>query len=151
MIVYQGSVIIFLNLRGRKLKYILLVVILLPLNVYAGKVTLNDVYHKFNMRTIDSSYGQRLQYYCGTYPKDYFSKKQAAFKNNNTLELVSGDDVWVFTIKESNKIMLLNKITTGTYNDVREYTISFDKINNDWRAGKVRIKKPVNCEKYNVN
>ncbi|VAW81949.1 hypothetical protein MNBD_GAMMA12-1966 [hydrothermal vent metagenome] len=157
--VEQGRLVceVFYNMLGvvvqlskkRKLNfYKVLLIVMLPLNVFAGELTLNDLYNKFNMRTIYSSYGQRLQYYCGAYPKNFFPKHQASFKFGNTLKLVSGDDVWIFTMKSDNKIILVNKITSGTYNTVNKYALHFDRINGDWRADKIRIKEPVNCKKF---
>ena len=115
---------------------------------HAQDITLNDIYEKFNMRTIYSSYGQRLKYYCESYPKEYFSKENAKFINDKQLELVSGSDVWVFTIKASNILLLNNQITSGTYNIGKEFSVYFDSENNDWRADKILIKKSDKCKNY---
>jgi len=131
------------------MKSILLLLTLIPFNVFATEITLNDIFEKFNMRTIYSSYGQRLKYYCGTYPKDIFLKGNAKFnKKENKLELHSGSDIWVFKIEGSNKIFLNNKVTSATYDSGKEYAVKFDAKNNDWRVNKILIKEPKGCKKY---
>lgn len=110
------------------------------------KLTTHDIYEKFNMRSIFSSYGQRLKYYCESYPKNFFSK--AKHVSENRLELESGDDFWVFTIKERNIIHITNQITSGTYNSETRYEIYFDNENNDWRARQTFIEIPKDCKKY---
>lgn len=48
-------------------------------SVGAEQVTTKDLYEKFNMRTIYSSYGQRLKYYCESYPKEPCAKRVSSF------------------------------------------------------------------------
>ncbi|WP_157038340.1 hypothetical protein, partial [Photobacterium ganghwense] len=92
-------------------------------SIGAEQVTTQDLYEKFNMRTIYSSYGQRLKYYCESYPKQFFSIEGASFVSDSRLELVSGEDVWFFTISEPNIISVGNHITSGTYNSVSTYAL----------------------------
>ena len=130
------------------MKYIFILFTLISFNVVAKDLTLNDIYEKFNMRTVYSSYGPRLKYYCESYPKDYFPKENAKFIKGKQLELVSGNDIWVFTIKEPNTFFLNNQITKATYNSGKEYSVQYDEVHNDWRADKILIKKKGNCKKY---
>lgn len=110
------------------------------------KLTTYELYEKFNMRTIFSSYGQRLKYYCESYPRNYFLK--AYHVSEDRLELESGDDVWVFTIEGPNKIYISNQITSGTYNAGARYVIYYDQENNDWRSRETYINIPKDCKKY---
>ncbi|HHX8579413.1 hypothetical protein ND926_00160 [Vibrio diabolicus] len=41
------------------------------------QVTTKDLYEKFNMRTVYSSYGQNLKWYCESYPREFFSTEEA--------------------------------------------------------------------------
>ncbi|VAW71121.1 hypothetical protein MNBD_GAMMA10-1644 [hydrothermal vent metagenome] len=130
------------------MKYILTLSAIISCNVTAGEIKLDDIYEKFNMRTIYSSYGQRLKYYCESYPKEYFSKENIKHIKGKKLELISGDDIWVFTIKGPNQLVLSNKISDASYNTLDEYTVYYDKDNNDWRANKILLKKSEDCVKY---
>lgn len=117
-------------------------------SIGSEQVTTKDLYEKFNMRTIYSSYGQRLKYYCESYPKQFFSIEGASFVSDSRLELVSGEDVWVFTISEPNIISVGNHITSGTYNSVSTYALYFDRKAQDWKAKETYIDIPKDCASY---
>ncbi|MEF1170680.1 hypothetical protein [Vibrio campbellii] len=120
-------------------------------SVGAEQLTTKDLYEKFNMRTVYSSYGQRLKYYCESYPNEFFSIEGASFVSDSRLELVSGEDVWVFTISEPNIISVGNQITSGTYNSVSTYELYFDHKAQDWKAKETYIEIPKDCEHYKSN
>ncbi|YCO04890.1 hypothetical protein ACB087_15430 [Vibrio sp. VNB-15] len=114
----------------------------------AEQLTTKDLYEKFNMRTVYSSYGQNLKWYCESYPREFFSTEEASFVSDSRLELVSGDNVWIFTISEPNIVTIGNQITSGTYNSVSTYELYFDPRTQDWRANETYIDIPKDCERY---
>ncbi|MFB9153976.1 hypothetical protein ACFFUS_11580 [Vibrio gallaecicus] len=100
------------------------------------------------MRTVYSSYGQNLKWYCESYPREFFSTEEVSFVSDSRLELVSGDNVWIFTISEPNIVTIGNQITSGTYNSVSTYELYFDPQTQDWRANETYIDIPKDCERY---
>ena len=70
--------------------------------VLANELNANSFFNKFNMRSIYSSMGPQLKYWCGSYPFEFFTIKE---KNNNSITLVRNDDhFWIITFLENNKI-----------------------------------------------
>lgn len=110
------------------------------------RLTTYGLYEKFNMRSIFSSFGQRLKYYCQSYPKDFFMVTNIS---ENKLELEADDDVWEFTIEEPNIIYINNTITSGTYNSSVRYEIYYVEKNNDWRSRETFIDISEDCKQYN--
>ena len=67
------------------MKKIILIVILIFLNACSDKkpgipppnsIWPYEFYEKFNLRTIVSSYANKVRYYCASYPKDFFRPDQ---------------------------------------------------------------------------
>ncbi|SDK37993.1 SH3 domain-containing protein [Microbulbifer yueqingensis] len=98
------------------------------------------------MRSIFSSYGQRLKYYCESYPKEYFS--EAKFVSESRLELKEGDDIWTLTILSPKRIAISNQITSGTYNSAKEYDVVYSEDNDDWRASETFINVREGCKYF---
>ncbi|WP_051435617.1 lysozyme inhibitor LprI family protein [Shewanella fidelis] len=115
--------------------------------VSEGKqISAKDFYQHFNMRTIYSSYGQRLKYYCESYPQDFFTTPE--FISATKLEMVEGDNIWTVSIAPDNRVTLGNQITSGTYHSVTSHRLYFDKNNNDWRTLQTFIAVPDDCVAY---
>ena len=128
------------------------ILVLLSSQVFgAEQLTTEELYKKFNMRSVYSSYGQRLKYYCNSYPKEFFTEKEAKFVSDKRLELVSGDDVWVFTIVEPNVIYLRNQITSGTYNSGSKHELYFDAQSKDWKSKETYIDIPEDCVPFKAS
>ncbi len=109
-------------------------------------ISAKDFYERFNMRSIYSSYDQRLKYYCESYPKDFF--KSPKFVSINQVEFVDGDDIWIISIQPNNKIKVTNKITSGTYSTTSVHRLYFDKHSNEWRSLETFIGIPKKCVPY---
>jgi hypothetical protein len=114
----------------------------------AKDVTTDDLYASFNMRSIFSSFGPRLKYYCQSYPREYFPGAALKEKTATRLVLESGDDVWVLTIVGRNRVSVGSSITSGSYRSDKEYALTFDAAHSDWRASETLIEAPRNCAQF---
>ena len=56
----------------------------------AKDLSIDDVYQSFNLRSINSSYGQRLKHYFQSYLKDYFPTSSITEKTKTKMTLESG-------------------------------------------------------------
>ena len=108
-------------------------------------LTTSALYQQFNMRSIYSSYGQRLKYYCQSYPDDFFAVTE---ETDTTLSLRDGNNEWIFTIDSAKTITLSNRISSGTYNTQETHHLHFDSKHQDWRAGDILIPVPDDCVDY---
>ena len=114
----------------------------------AKDLSIDDVYQSFNLRSINSSYGQRLKHYCQSYLKDYFPASSITEKTKTKMTLESGNDVWVIAIVGKNKINVTNHITKATYLSSNDYELLFNKGTADWRAKETFIDVPALCVNY---
>lgn len=105
---------------------------------------------KFNLRTIGGSFGQTLQYYCGSYPKDFFSKIK--YVSEKELEMRMGTNWWTFTFEKGNQIVAENMIADGTYRSAETYDLLFFESLNEWRNnGDVFVDEPDDCVTYELS
>ena len=114
----------------KKLLAILVLGLLWCNGVLANELNANSFFNKFNMRSIYSSMGPQLKYWCGSYPFEFF------------------------TIKEkNNKIQLTDQIADGTYLTSHVYELKYISAMNEWwsidaaNLGKLNISEGENCEK----
>ncbi|HTQ99523.1 MAG TPA: nuclear transport factor 2 family protein, partial [Candidatus Acidoferrum sp.] len=115
----------------------------------AREPTLDDLYARFNMRTINSSFGPRLKFYCDSYPKDFFpAASKKIIPADNTLQLQAEEDVWTIKLLSPTRVSITNSISGGTYSDSTEYDIAWDETNMDWRANQTFIAKGNECVDY---
>ena len=101
---------------------------------------------KFNMRTVLSSYGQSLKYYCEQFPKQFFSKIHYA--SNTKLHLYNGTDYWWVEFHANNKITLGNQITDASYRSQSTHKLAYSESEDEWRAEEAWIERPTNCEPF---
>ena len=67
------------------------------------------------------------------------------------MKLKSGNDVWTVTLLGENKVSIYNRILSGTYSDVSEYDLVYDKENDEWKSNEgIYIKKPQDCVPYKM-
>ncbi len=114
----------------------------------AKDLSIDDVYQSFNLRSINSSYGQRLKHYCQSYLNYYFPASSIIEKTKTTMTLESGNDLWVIAIVGKNKIKLTNQITKATYLTSNDYELVFNKGSADWRAKETFIDVSAQCVNY---
>jgi hypothetical protein len=114
----------------------------------AKDLSIEDVYPSFNLRSINSSYGQRLKHYCQSYLKDYFPASSITEKTKTKMTLESGNDVWVIAILGKNKIKVTNQITKASYLSSSDYELVFNKGSADWRAKETFIDVSAQCVNY---
>jgi len=108
------------------------------------------LYERFNMRTIKSSYGPRLNYHCNTFPFEYFSESQAKIEGKNILILDNGGDFWLFKILPGNKVSITNQIISGTYLSQIEYELKYDSTSSEWKAKEANLARAPDCVFYNL-
>lgn len=114
----------------------------------AKDVTIDDVYQNFNMRSIKSSYSQRLKYYCQSYLSEYFTTQFITEKTTSQITLDNNDDVWTISIIGKNRISVANRIKNGTYNTIAEYDVVFKDESSDWQAKEPFIGIPTECVNF---
>lgn len=110
----------------------------------------DELYRLLNIRSFNSSYGPRLQYYCESYLKDYFPIENAKLSKDG-IELSYGDDLWSISIISKNRIVISNKISSGSYNTIDEYIVHYDKKFEDWRSQETFIEVPGDCTHFIPN
>ena len=103
------------------------------------------------MRSIRSSMGQQLKFWCGSYPSEFFTIKE---KNNSSITLVRNDDqIWTVTFLENNKIELIDQITSGSYLIEKVLELKYINDMNEWwfidaaNLAKLEIPEGEDCEK----
>ena len=119
--------------------------------VLANELNTNSFFNKFNMRSINSSMGPQLKFWCGSYPFEFFEIEK---QNNQSITLIRHDtQIWTIKFSKNNKIELTDEITDGTYltnniielkyiNDINEWW-SIDAAN----SGKLNIPEGEDCKK----
>lgn len=114
----------------------------------AKDVTIDDVYQNFNIRSIKSSYSQRLKYYCQSYLSEYFPAQFITEKTTSRITLDNNEDVWTIAIIGKNRISVANRIKSGTYNTISEYDVVFKHESSDWQAKELFIGIPTKCVNF---
>ncbi|WP_375172419.1 lysozyme inhibitor LprI family protein [Marinobacter sp.] len=104
--------------------------------------------NKFNMRTIFSSYGPRLKYYCDTYPVEYFSIIN--YVSETELDLYDGSDYWSVRFEEGNRIILYNRIRDASYRSQKSYQLVYFESLDEWRADETRNERLDDCEPFEL-
>lgn len=104
--------------------------------------------NKFNMRTIFSSYGPRLKYYCATYPFEYFSIIHHV--SDTELNLYDGSDYWSVRFEEGNRIILYNRITDASYRSQESYQLVYFESLDEWRADETKLERSDACEPFEL-
>ncbi|PFG51968.1 uncharacterized protein DUF1311 [Marinobacter sp. LV10R520-4] len=108
------------------------------------KITPAAFVNEFNMRTIFSSYGQALKYYCGKYPNEFFSTIH--YVSDTELRLYDDTNYWQVNFEDDNRILLLNKIMGASYNSESMYHLGYFNSIHQWRASEALIEQEENCE-----
>ena len=115
----------------------------------AKDLTIDDVYQSFNMRSIQSSYGQRLKYYCQSYLMEYFPAQFITEKTTSRITLDNDNSLWTISIIGKNRISVSNRMKGGTYNTIAEYDVAFNQKSSDWQAKETFIGIPTKCVNFN--
>lgn len=114
----------------------------------ARDLTVDELVDRFNLRSIRSSYGPRLQFYCESYLREFFTVQQRTRTAAGQIELDNGDDVWTITIVGPHRIGVSNRIRSGTYDAYAEYEIDFHPATQDWQAQETWIRRPTPCVQF---
>ncbi|WP_420725989.1 hypothetical protein [Hwanghaeella sp. LZ110] len=95
-------------------------------------ITPMEFYQSFNMRTIYSSLGPRLRYYCESFPHQFFNIVK---KSDNYLELaIEGHSQWFITFSSGNSITLTDNAHGATYLTSTQYDLAITESHDEWHA-----------------
>jgi len=108
-----------------------------------------EIYRNFNMRSIPSSFGQRLKFYCESYLDEYFAPEHIEDAGPTAFVLNNGDDVWRIEYLSDTQIRIDQTITSGSYRSSSEHTISYFPQSQDWRADETWIVHKSDCVTLN--
>ncbi|WP_449287759.1 lysozyme inhibitor LprI family protein [Marinobacter salarius] len=136
----------------------LTVILLLSLSPFAAQTVFADepkrispeaFVKKFNMRTVVSSYGQRLKSYCERFPRDYFSTVH--YVSDTELALYNGTDYWRVTFEGDNRVTLFNEITDASYESQKSFPVAYVDSLDEWRADEVKIQRVEDCKPFKLD
>jgi len=103
-----------------------------------------EFYNKFNLRTIVSSYANKLRYYCASYPKDFFRPDQLYMPNSDKIIIYDENRSLSFELISSNQVIIVDKVK-DKYDAQHLYTIYYNEEADDYRADTFFIKMRENC------
>ena len=135
----------------KKLFITILFTLILSGGASANEITLDKFFNKFNMRSTLSSMGPQLRYWCGSYPSEFFEIKE---KMDKRLVLVrDGDQYWDITFLDNNKVVVYDRITSGTYSSEDEAQLIYMSDKDEWwddisvKEGKLKNPETSDCKK----
>jgi len=106
-----------------------------------------EFYNKFNLRTIVSSYGNYLKYYCASYPKDFFRPDQLYMPNAEKIVIYDLNRTLSFEIVSRNQVIVTDQVN-DSYNAQHLYTIYYNEEHDDYRSDLFYIKPRKECVSY---
>ena len=106
-----------------------------------------ELYLKFNLRTIVSSYGNHLTHYCTSYPKDYFKADKVYMPNTQKVIIKSKTRYLSFKLVGQDKV-IVEDIVEGSYKATHLHTIYYNEEFDDYRAEIFFIKQKENCQEF---
>jgi len=104
-----------------------------------------EFYNKFNLRTIVSSYGLPLRYYCASYPKDFFRPDKVVMPNTDKVVIQDEKRLLSFEIISQNQIIVVDEVKDGSYQAKHLYTIYYNEEHDDYRADLFFIQEKEDC------
>jgi len=106
-----------------------------------------EFYNKFNLRTIVSSYSNKLKYYCASYPKDFFTKDQLYMPNTDKIVIYDLNNTLSFEIVSKNQVIVTDQVN-DSYDAQHLYQIYYNEEHDDYRADLFYIKQRESCVPY---
>jgi len=106
-----------------------------------------ELYQKFNLRTIVSSYSNHVKYYCASYPKDFFRPDQLYMPNTTTIVIKNKTRLLSFEFIARDRIILIDEVE-GAYSARNFYTIYYNEEADDYRADTFFIKPKEDCAEF---
>jgi len=103
-----------------------------------------ELYTKFNLRTIVSSYSNHLKYYCASYPKDFFRKDQLYMPSTDKIVIYDLNRTLSFELVSKNQVIVTDQVN-DSYNAQHLYTIYHNEENDDYRSDMFYIQSHPNC------
>lgn len=107
-----------------------------------------EFYERFNLRTIISSYSGYVEYYCATYPKDFFRPDQLYMPDMETLVIESEQRRLIFELYEEDRVIVIEENKDGTYRAKYLYKIYYNEEHDDFRTDRFYIPKKEDCQEY---
>ena len=106
-----------------------------------------ELYEKFNLRTIVSSYSNHLKYYCLSYPKDFYKPDQLYMPNTQSIIIKNKVRLLSFEIVSRDHIIVTDEVEDA-YKARHYYKIYYNEEFDDYRADTFFIKQRNNCVEY---
>ena len=103
-----------------------------------------ELYQKFNLRTIVSSYNPYLKYYCASYPKDFFKADNLYMPNTDKIVIYDLNKTLSFELVSKNQVIVTDQVD-DSYFAQHLYEIYYNEENDDYRADLYFIKKREDC------
>ena len=135
------------------MKKIFLIVLILLLSACSSKkpgtqidssIWPYELYQKFNLRTIVSSYGNYLRYYCASYPKDFFKADNLYMPSTDKIVIYDLNKTLSFELVSKNQVIVTDQVNDSYYAQ-HLYTIYYNEENDDYRADTFFIKQREDC------
>ena len=135
------------------MKKIFLIVLILLLSACSSKkpgieidtdIWPYELYEKFNLRTIVSSYGNSLRYYCASYPKDFFKADSLYMPSTDKIVIYDLNKTLSFELVSKNQVIVTDQVN-DSYNAQHLYTIYYNEENDDYRTDLYYIHKREDC------
>lgn len=106
-----------------------------------------ELYQKFNLRTIVSSYSNHLNHYCLSYPKDFFRADQLYMPNTQKIVIQNKTRFLSFELISRDEVIVVD-IVEGMYKARHLYKIYYNEEFDDYRTDMFFIKQKDDCIKF---
>jgi len=106
-----------------------------------------ELYQKFNLRTVVSSYSNHLQYYCLSYPKDFFRPDQVYMPNTQKIVMRNETRILSFELISKDGIIIRDEVE-GTYKAAHYHKIYYNEEADDYRVDLFYIEQSKDCVKF---
>ncbi|PHR55867.1 MAG: hypothetical protein COA44_09505 [Arcobacter sp.] len=106
-----------------------------------------ELYEKFNLRTIVSSYSSPLRYFCLSYPKDFFRPDQLYMPNTQSIIIKNKTRYLSFELISRDEVIVID-IVEGSYKARHLYKFYYNEEFDDYRTDMFFIKQKEDCVEF---
>ena len=104
-----------------------------------------ELYNRFNLRTIVSTYSKQVAYYCASYPKDFFKPENVVMPNTEKVVIEDEKRYLSFELVSRDQVIVVDKIKEGAYDAQHLYKIYYNEEHDDYRTDLYFIDKRKDC------
>ena len=106
-----------------------------------------ELYNKFNLRTIISSYSDYLRYYCVSYPKDFYKPDKVFMPNTQRVIIRTETRLLSFEFVSRDEVVIMDEVE-GAYKSRHLYKIYYNEEFDDYRTDLFFIEQKVDCAQF---